>query len=103
MLFFKEKENGISLREIIAVRAEKQAMRESRENKGSQMHLCIEMRPIHPYSFTIYCIRRQHKHKWRERKVTFSCRDSHLCQEWVERLKTSLSRKGMTTSSYKDG
>ena len=87
---FSETENQtVKLNEVIAVRLESGRVLNN-EGKFQQ----LEMVPMPSSSFSIHVVRRVGKHRWRDRKVTFSSSDSSIAQQWVEKIQEIISKPG---------
>ncbi|CAI9715932.1 ceramide kinase-like isoform X1 [Octopus vulgaris] len=86
----------IELNEVIGVTTEKYDSSSNGFSSKDSSTLFVEMQTLKPHVFSVFHIRRIGHHKWRERKVTFRCRDSTTCQIWVESI-----RKGLTNPKFR--
>ncbi|XP_032221254.1 ceramide kinase isoform X2 [Nematostella vectensis] len=64
----------------------------------------IELLPYSSTLFTIYAIKRLKHHKWREKKITFDCKDVALCREWIKAMQAILNVGGKKQAAkiYRD-
>ncbi|XP_064632079.1 ceramide kinase-like isoform X2 [Lineus longissimus] len=76
----------IDLRDVITVTSEKKRSGRARETRG------LELMSLNSTctTFIVYIIRRITKHRWRDRKILFQCRDAKTCQLWVSKIQDCL-------------
>eukprot|EP00794_Sanderia_malayensis_P006076 gene6076-6779_t len=74
----------LHLREIFAITYEAEPVKGEKLNSNN-----IEMFPSN--RFAIHSILKCRNHKWKAKKMTFNCYDSHLCQKWYENFQKILS------------
>ena len=56
--------------------------------------VCIEMQPLGPVGFSVYVVQRAANCKWRYRYISFQCKDSNICQQWINVIKEALKAPG---------
>lgn len=91
--------NIIPLQEIITATHEKDKHKPSQPSTDNShgakakdtTHLYIELQSP---SFVIYVLSRGSKHKWKYKKLSFVCQDSHLCNRWIDQINDALSNPG---------
>ena len=67
---------------------------------GGDVPVCIEMAPVGSLGFSIYVVARPGTGKWRYDQISFQCKDSSLCQQWISALKEALKSPGKTLSHF---
>ena len=90
----------IDLREVVTARLEKPpaAKDKLKTTDGNKVYLCIEMRPLKPNSFSIYYIKREPKHRWRNKQLTLMSPEFDTCRTWVDKIQELLDRPGKKTN-----
>ncbi|XP_052094845.1 ceramide kinase-like [Mytilus californianus] len=94
-LFCHKNANAVPLKEIINATHEKDRHKPSQpsvnKSQGTKAkdttHLYIELQCP---SFMVYILSRGSKHKWKYKKLSFVCQDSHLCSQWVRNINDAL-------------
>lgn len=100
-LFTSGHDACVDLHEVIGVKTTKIPPKTStlslRKSYKVDEHapVCIEMQPIGPVGFSVVIISRPGGHKWRYKQVSFQCKDSNLCQQWINAIKDALKLPGM--------
>ncbi|CAG2194466.1 CERK [Mytilus edulis] len=87
--------NTVPLREVIIATHEKDKQNPSlpsvNKSQGVKAkdttHLYIELQCP---SFIVNILSRGSKHKWKYKKLSFVCQDSHLCSQWVRNINDAL-------------
>ncbi|XP_074644684.1 ceramide kinase-like isoform X2 [Tubulanus polymorphus] len=74
----------VDLREVVYVASEPKHQGH-RDSKGN------EMTSLQSNVFSLWVLKRMPKHKWRDRKITFSCRDALTCQLWIKKIQDRLN------------
>ena len=91
--------NTVPLREVIIAIHEKDKQNPSlpsvNKSQGVKAkdttHLYIELQCP---SFIVNILSRGSKHKWKYKKLSFVCQDSHLCSQWVRNINDALDNPG---------
>lgn len=78
----------VKLNEVIAVRLESSRVLNS-DGKFQQLEMVAPSS-----SFSVHVVKRLSKHRWRERKVTFTSPDSSVAQQWVDKIQEIISKPG---------
>ncbi|WAR26114.1 CERK1-like protein, partial [Mya arenaria] len=79
----------IDLREIIGVKAIKIPTKSSTLSLRKSFKVdenapfFIEMQPLGPLGFSVVVLSQPGNHKWRYKQVSFQCKDSNLCHQWI--------------------
>ena len=82
----------VDLHEVVGVKAIKIPPKTSTLNLRTTY---IEMQPIGPIGFSVVTISRPGGHKWKYKQISFQCKDSHLCQQWIHAIKEALRDPGL--------
>ncbi|NP_001253781.1 ceramide kinase [Macaca mulatta] len=45
-----------------------------------------------PYAFTVHCVKRARRHRWKWAQVTFWCPEEQLCHLWLQTLREMLEK-----------
>ncbi|XP_030742014.1 ceramide kinase [Echinops telfairi] len=45
-----------------------------------------------PHAFTVHCVKRARRHRWKKAQVTFWCTDEPLCSLWLQTLRELLAK-----------
>ncbi|XP_078199992.1 ceramide kinase isoform X3 [Callithrix jacchus] len=45
-----------------------------------------------PYAFTVHCVKRARRHRWKWAQVTFWCPEEQLCHLWLQTLREMLKK-----------
>ncbi|XP_052778575.1 ceramide kinase-like [Mya arenaria] len=86
----------IDLREIIGVKAIKIPTKSSTLSLRKSFKVdenapfFIEMQPLGPLGFSVVVLSQPGNHKWRYKQVSFQCKDSNLCHQWITAVKEAL-------------
>ncbi|KAL4226177.1 hypothetical protein ACF0H5_014163 [Mactra antiquata] len=86
----------LDLREVVGVKAIKIPPKTSTVSLGKQYKVddnapfCIEMQPLGPVGFSVFFISRPGNYKWKCKQVSFQCKDSNLCLQWITAINDAL-------------
>jgi hypothetical protein len=61
---------------------------------GGVVYQSVEMQPVNPTSFDVYIVKRVAKHRWRYRILTFVCKESATCSQWIDTIRNELYAHG---------
>ncbi|KAH3876609.1 hypothetical protein DPMN_000456 [Dreissena polymorpha] len=95
-MYLSGHEASLDLREVVGVKAVKIPAKSSTLSFGKNAKVdenvpyCIEMQPIGPLGFSVVIITRPGNHRWRCKQVSFQCKDSSLCHQWITAIKEAL-------------
>ncbi|KAG7454409.1 hypothetical protein MATL_G00259410 [Megalops atlanticus] len=86
---FKAGSYSVPVSEIVAVRETEVDSRTKDDGRWQKM----SQKPseAYPYAFTVSCVERASRHRWRCSDVTFHCTDGLVCQQWVQTIREQLS------------
>lgn len=99
-VFFTGHDACLDLKEVVGVKPIKIPPKSSTVSLrkackvDENVPFCIEMQPIGPVGFSVYVITRPGGHKWRCKQISFQCKDSNLCQQWITMIKEALRVPG---------
>jgi len=99
--FILDHDACINLQEIVGVKAIKIPTKSSSLSLrksykvDENVPFCIEMQPLGPIGFSVVVVSRPGQHKWRYKQISFQCKDSSLCQQWIMAIKDALKNPGM--------
>ncbi|XP_070192354.1 ceramide kinase-like isoform X2 [Littorina saxatilis] len=86
----------IPLEEVIAVQPHTAniAKDKFKMRNGGALYQAVELQPMHPTLFDVYIIKRAPKHRWRQKMLTFACKDHVTCSQWVEKIRDEIFAPG---------
>ncbi|XP_006820582.1 ceramide kinase-like [Saccoglossus kowalevskii] len=88
----------VKVTEIITVKAEYEFHPGGHYEKYSKYSKIntIELLPKKSNVFSVYMIKRNGRHKWKDRKVSFHCRDSSCANDWIENINRTINKQDVS-------
>lgn len=85
----------ILLNEVISVQAVHTSPSKFRRINGNIKYVAVEMQSVRPVAFIVHMIKRSSKCRLKCKDVTFSCKDHHTCEQWINKIKEILFAPGV--------